>query len=157
MLNNLHLFLLYLCSYVLDTDVHEYLFCLIPFRLQSAQYSNTSFVFPSLYTWFHYYSFWLTLSKSLSYFLHLRFSFHHLLSLPTFPSIPPLSQVRSHLTADGRTARRSLPGAMNWCDITTCTKGTSPSSSWPSESSVSPCHSFECKHLAFICFYFVFS
>lgn len=78
-----------------------------------------------------------------------------LLSLPTCPPVPPLSQVRSRLTAGGPTVRRSLPGATSWCDTTTCTRGTSPSSSWPSEASVSPYHYFKCKHLDYICLYFL--
>lgn len=63
--------------------------------------------------------------------------------------------MRSRLTAGGRTVRRSLPGVMSWCDTTTCTRGTSASSSWPSEAVVSPYHSSKCKHLGDICLYFL--
>lgn len=100
------------------------------------------------------------LSKSLlSYFLHhshpLRLFFKPFLHLlrPVHPS--RLSQARSRSTAGGRTVRRNLPGVMSWCDTTTCTRGTSPSSSWPSESSVSPYHTFKCQNLGYICLYFL--
>lgn len=49
----------------------------------------------------------------------------------TFPVL--LSQARSRLTVGGRTVRRSSPGATSWCGTTTCTRGTSPSSRFPSE------------------------
>lgn len=50
-------------------------------------------------------------------------------------SPPSTRQARNRLTVGGRTARRSLPEATSWCDTTTCTKGTSPSFSCPSEPS----------------------
>lgn len=59
---------------------------------------------------------------------------------------PPPPQVRSRLTVDGPTVRRSSPGAMSWYDTTICTRGTSPSCSCPSECPCSPSPRLKRQH-----------
>ena len=134
------------CQHIYSYLCIVYLF--FSFRLWSTWYCNISPIFLTFLT---------SLLLRPTCLLH-KIPPNHFLHLPSSPNTSSFrsilhlySQVRSRLTAGGRTVRRSLPGVMSWCDTITCIRGTSASSSWPYESHVSPYQHSKCKHQGYVC------